>query len=217
MLFFFFLNGLHHGLGADHVMALSNILVRGGRLREVSLMGLSFGLGHMGVLILLGGAALLFNFTIPDQWERNAEIFGGGLLILLGAWTFAEWLREVGYIHSHTHSHGHGKEHEHYHFHFHGRHPHQHVHAHLSTLLGGLFALSGVRALLLMVVPILEVRSLYWALGYIVVFGIGIVVSMTAFGLLAGSALNRTRHRSRITLLLSASSVTLGAYWIYSS
>lgn len=218
VLLLYFLNGLHHGLGSDHVMAITTLAGRGAGNREVTGLGLKFGLGHMGALVFLGGAALLMNLTIPASWESRAEAFGGGLLVLLGFWTFVEWLREVGYVHSHHHTHGRRpKGHVHYHFHLQGHHPHQHAHPHFSTALGALFALSGLRSLLLGAVPILQARSLFWALIYILIFGLGIVTSMAACGWLAGAAAQRQGHGQAVTLLVSLFSVALGAYWIWAS
>ena len=218
LLFLYLLNGIQHGLGNDHLIAITTLASHGGQSRDVSLLGLRFGLGHMAMLVVLGAVALLWNFTVPAAWESRAGVLGGALLILLGGWTFAEWFKDVGYVHSHPHQHRHrGQAHEHLHFHLKARHPHQHVHPHSSTLLGALFALSGLRTLLLGAVPILQTSSLFWALVYILLFGAGIVVSMTVYGWLAGLAFNRRRHRSWISLLLGASSVTLGAYWIVTS
>ena len=216
ILFFYFLNGVHHGLGSDHLIAITTLVGRGGQLRETARLGLRFGIGHMGLLLVLGTVVLLGNVGVTVWWESKAEVFGGGLLVLLGAWTFTEWLKEIGYIHSHPHQHS-GQEHEHLHFHFKARHPHRHFHPHFSTLLGALFALSGLRFLLLGAVPILQSRSFFWAFIYVLLFGAGVVTSMSLYGWVAGSVLSRRPSRSWITLLLSASSVALGAYWISTS
>ncbi len=216
ILFFCFLNGVQHGLGNDHLIAITTLVGRGGKLRESARLGLQFGIGHVGLLLVLGTSALLGNFGVTVWWESKANIFAGGLLILLGAWTFTEWLKEAGYIHSHPHQHS-GQEHEHLHFHFKARHPHRHVHPHFSTLLGALFALSGLRSLLLSAVPVLQSHSVFWALIYVLLFGAGGVTSMSLYGWMAGSALGRCPCQSWITLLLSASSVTLGTYWISTS
>lgn len=213
-----FLNGLYHGLGSDHLMAITTLASRGGTRRQISLVGLRFGLGHMGILVLLSAAALMWNFSIPPSWESRAEAVGGGLLIALGLWTFTEWLKDVGYVHSHAHTHdGRQSSHSHLHFHLRGDHPHQHTHIHFSSLLGAFFAFSGLRALLMSAFPILSADSLHWALFYILAFGLGIVVSMTAFGLLLGSWLGRGLGRRWVSLVLSAASIGLGTYWIWSS
>ncbi len=84
-------------------------------------------MAHGGVLLVLCTLALIWNFSVSPAWESRTEIFGGGLLILLGAWTFVEWLREAGYIHSHQHTHApDAAPHTHYHFHLQGDHPKKH-------------------------------------------------------------------------------------------
>ena len=213
-----FLNGLYHGLGSDHLLAITALASRGNSRREIYLMGLRFGLGHMGLLVLLATGALIWNFTVSSLWEERAEMLGGSLLIILGFWTFTEWLKEVGYIHSHEHTHGEGqRRHSHFHFHWQGEHPADHVHPHFSSFLGALFALSGLRALLLSAFPLLQARSMAWALLYILVFGAGIVTSMSIYGLIIGSRLGNLLRRDGVTLLLSAASVSLGVFWVWSS
>ena len=213
-----FLNGLQHGLGSDHLLAITNLVHRGGDRRQVSLMGFRFGLGHMGILVLWGTGALIWNLTVSPQWESRAEILGGGVLILLGLWTFVEWFGQVGYLHSHSHSHGSGRRvHSHLHFHFKGRHRREHSHPHGSSLLGALFALSGLRSLLLGIFPVLQGNSATWAMLYILVFGLGIVSSMTAYGLVAKAVVGRPRSRGWVTCSLGLSSITAGIYWIWTS
>ena len=213
-----FLNGLQHGLGSDHLLAITNLVNHGGGCRQVSLMGFRFGLGHMGILVLWGTGALIWNLTVSPQWESRAEILGGGMLVLLGLWTLVEWLGQVGYIHSHSHSHGSGRRvHSHLHFHFRGRHRQEHTHPHVSSFLGALFALSGLRSLLLGLFPVLQGNSATWAMLYILVFGLGIVSSMTAYGLVASAVVGRPRSRGWVTCSLGVSSIAVGIYWIWTS
>jgi hypothetical protein len=209
------LNGVYHGWGIDHLTAVATLAGKGASKKDVMWLGLRFGLGHVGILLLMGGFALLWNVTIPSSWQTAAEILSGSLLVLLGLWTFMEWLREVGYALPHSHHHGTRRsEHTHFHIHLRGQHPHRHIHPHVSSLLGGLFALAGIRSLLMSTVPILQTRSSLWASLYILLFGMGIVVSMTAYGWLAGSAISGRRTRKWLTLTLACLSVGLGLYWI---
>ncbi len=215
VLLFSLLNGIYHGMGADHMLAVSTLARKGARRADVARLGLRFGMAHAGVLLVLFTLALIWNFSVSPAWESTAEVFGGAVLVLLGAWTFLEWLREAGYIHSHVHTHASGATpHTHYHFHLQGDHPKKHTHPHASTLLGALFALSGLRALLITAVPILQSKSLWLILLYLGVFGLGIVLSMTVWGLIIGSALKGERSGHWVSLTLSVSSVALGSYWI---
>ena len=227
ILIFSFLNGLHHGLGVDHMMAVTTLAGRGGSKKKVSWLGLKFGLGHMAILLVVGSVMLLWDLRMPAFWQSGTEILGGSLLILLGLWTLVEWLKEAGYAHSHRHSHRKGQvEHTHFHIHLGGRsphegrnphedrHPHEHVHLHSSTLLGALFALSGLRSILLPAVPILQTQSLLSVFVYVFLFGAGVVVSMGGYGWIAGSLLQSQRSRKSLTLALGCLSIGLGLYWV---
>ena len=215
VLLFSLLNGIYHGIGADHMLAVSTLARKGARRADVARLGLRFGMAHAGVLLVLCTVAVIWNFSVSPAWESRAEIFGGALLILLGAWTFLEWLREAGHIHSHQHTHApDAPPHTHYHFHLQEDHPKKHTHPHTSTLLGALFAFSGLRALLITAVPIMQSRSLWLILLYLGVFGLGIILSMTVWGLIFGSALKGERSGHWVSLTLSLSSVALGMYWI---
>ena len=109
------------------MLAVSTLARKGARGTDVARLGLRFGMAHGGVLLVLCTLALIWNFSVSPAWESRTEIFGGGLLILLGAWTFVEWLREAGYIHSHQHTHApDAAPHTHYHFHLQGDHPKKH-------------------------------------------------------------------------------------------
>ena len=210
-----FLNGLHHGLGADHVMAVTTLASRGASRKSVSGLGLKFGLGHMLALLVVGSVMLLLGLKIPVFWQSGAEILGGCLLVLLGLWTFVEWLKEAGYAHSHRHFHWKGQvQHTHFHVHLGGHHPHKHLHPHSSTVLGALFALGGLRSLLLTSIPILQTRSLLSAAVYVCLFGAGVVASMGGYGWVVSSVLHRRRSRKSLTLALSFLSMALGLYWI---
>lgn len=198
-------------------MAVGALASREKGLRQVVLVALRFGLGHMGLLLVLGSLALFKNVAIRPEWETSAEALGGAVLVVMGARIFQGWLKEIGYVHNHPHVHRWlwPRRHTHAHFHFKGRRGGRHIHPHTSTMLGGLFALSGLRSLLLGVVPVLETRSLPAALGTILLFGLGILFSMVAVGVLSGSTLLGGRRRPWISLLLALMSVGLGSYWVW--
>ncbi|MBI4444586.1 MAG: hypothetical protein HY645_01650 [Acidobacteria bacterium] len=212
-----FFQGLHHGLGTDHLVALTTLANRGATRREISRAGLRFALGHSSALVFLVGAALLFSFAVPRSWETHAEVFGGVLLILLGAWTLLEVLLKRAYVHSHMHDHWlWRRRHEHQHLHFKNPHPGRHLHPHFTTVFGGLFALSGLRSLFLTSMPILNAHSVLGALLAVAFFGLGITASMSAYGWLAGSTLGKCRKGS-VSVILGSLSLMLGVYWIYIS
>ena len=208
--------GFLHGLGSDHLVAITTLVSRGARSKEALIMGLRFGLGHMATLVLIGSLGIILNFTIPPSLEKGSEILGGILLVLLGAWILYDSLQGKFYLHGHLHAHS-GENHQHLHFHLWGRHETSHLYHHLPTLLGSAFALSGIGALLV-VIPVVLAESMEKSVLYVLFFGIGIISSMSAYGLIMARFF-RILLRNR--LLFKGSLVTtglisifLGFYWI---
>ena len=213
--FLYFLNGLHHGLGTDHLLAVTALARRGRGVRDFVSLGFRFGAGHTGLLMTLAILALCSGMAVLDQWQVWAEQGAGGLLICLGLWSLADWLRKNERLHSHYHSHPDGTIHRHLHFHLRTQTTPRHAHPHFPALLGGLFATSGVRSLLLGIVPLVQAQSRLWAFLCILLFGMGVMVAMTLYGWLAGSALRRIEAQGRVNLLLGVSTLAVGIYWIW--
>lgn len=218
--------GVLHGLGPDHLAAIAALASRDtGRpveRRELALLGLRFGIGHVSTLILLAVTVWALGRSLPDGWQRGLEQLGGAVLIFLGGWILAEvWRRRI-LVHSHPHEHEHTGEnepHEHLHIHLHGR-PHgEHRHLHLATLLGGLMGFSGARALLI-ALPLMVAGSVASVTLRVLAFGAGIVLSMTLAGWLAQSAFARVARRpgyARLVVALTGVlSTALGVYWVAS-
>jgi ABC-type nickel/cobalt efflux system permease component RcnA len=226
VLFALFGVGVLHGLGPDHLAAIAALAGQGtGRQverRELALLGLRFGIGHVSTLVLLAVVVWALGRNLPDAWQRGLEQLGGAVLIFLGGWILAEvWRRRV-LVHSHTHEHKQGAEsepHEHLHIHLHGR-PHTaHRHPHLATLVGGLMGFSGARALLI-ALPVVVAGSVASVTLRVVAFGAGIVVSMTLAGFVAQAAFGRVArtpgYARLVVALTGVLSTALGVYWLAS-
>ncbi|MFO0747528.1 MAG: urease accessory protein [Myxococcota bacterium] len=80
----FFL-GMSHATEADHVAAVATLAAGGGDLPRMLRLGALWGLGHMSMLVLIGGLALAAGTFIPASLERGMEALVGVMLILLGA------------------------------------------------------------------------------------------------------------------------------------
>ncbi|HEA64923.1 MAG TPA: hypothetical protein ENI02_02140 [Candidatus Aminicenantes bacterium] len=157
LLWVMFILGFLHGLGSDHLMAMTTLVSRGAKSREALVVGLRFGLGHMATLVFIGSLGIILNFTIPPSLQKGSEILGGTLLVLLGGWTLYDSLKGKFYSHGHIHAHS-EQNHQHPHFHLWGRHKASHLHLHLATFLGSAFALSGIGALLV-AIPVVLAES----------------------------------------------------------
>ncbi|HYL11497.1 MAG TPA: hypothetical protein VEV41_00530 [Terriglobales bacterium] len=185
-----FLAGILHGLGPDHLAAITAFgAVVGHNFRRVAFFALRFAGGHA---VVVAAAALLARFgrlAMPANWERGFDLTAEGLLLLTGLALLIGLVTGHLSIHAHEHHHDDGR-HEHFHAHLGSRAEHQHRHGKLAFVLGGLFALGGVRSLLV-VVPVALAQTMTLSLLRISAFALGIVVSMSAYGFLAGGALQR--------------------------
>jgi nickel/cobalt transporter (NicO) family protein len=200
--------GLLHAVGPDHCAAMATLGTLGSsRRRATLLVALRFAIGHAAVLGGVAALCLLAGVGLSETFERWAEIFGGTVLVALAvtAFLFPNVLR-----HGHPHLPGHTHE------------PHSHLHdsrrhEQVSTAAGALMALSGVRALLLALPPLLVGGSLHasgWV--YLPGFALGILLGMSAVGLLFAEGLSRlgVGLATRLQRFVAATSAALGLFWI---
>ena len=153
--------GFLHGLGADHLMAIAALSLATplgpARYGRAFWLAVRFAVGHALLLSVAAAAVLFFGWQIPVRLEQAGEFVGGCLLILLGL--VGCWLAFTGRVYAHTHAHAHAHEHAHgehalfhSHWHLHVGRQHSHlpaVHTALPGVMGAVFAVSGLRALIL--------------------------------------------------------------------
>jgi hypothetical protein len=215
--------GFLHGLGADHLMAIAALALAErtpGTARTRALtVAVRFAVGHALLLAIGVSLVLLVGWTIPVAVERAGERLGGFLLILLGV--FGLWAVFTGRVYGHVHA-DLDESRPHWHLHVgrtdHHPAPSQHL-SHLPTLVGALFAISSLRALSLLA-PFggrAALETLPVVLGLVGLFGVGILISMSLFGVLLARLVS-TRVVSRIGRAASAitaiGSIGLGTYWM---
>jgi nickel/cobalt exporter len=217
--------GFFHGLGADHLMAIAALSVRApddeGRRTHPMRIALGFALGHALLLLLGSAVVVVLGWQIPVLLERTGEVVGGVLLIALGA--FSLWVAFSQQLYGHTHTHGHAG-HTHWHLHLGRRSRHgSGDHSHVPGILGAVFAVSGLRALTMMA-PFGDAvagglaASILTLLYTIAVFAVGIVISMSLFGVVLSRVIGSVwlaRHVGRGAAVLTAlASIGLGIYWV---
>ena len=216
--------GFLHGLGADHLMAIAALSVSATtetaavqRARALS-VALRFACGHAVLLAVGAGALIVLGWSLPLVFERASEMVGGAVLIVLGS--VGIWGVLAGRVYGHSHRHGHETA-PHWHLHVgrRDRHPLASAHSHLPTIVGAAFALSSVRALTALApfggrvgeMPLMTLVAL------IVVFGAGILLSMSLFGVALArvmSAAAAARLGQAAALLMAVTSIVLGGFWI---
>jgi hypothetical protein len=177
-----------------------------------------FALGHALLLALGASAIILLGWSLPLVVERGGEMLGGVLLIVLGA--VALWGVSAGRVYGHTHRHSdEAAPHWHLHIGRRDRHPVAGSHSHVPTIIGAAFAVSSLRALTLLA-PFgnrVGAAPLSLLLVLITVFAVGILLSMSLFGV-AFAGLMTSRVVARLGraagALMALASIALGIFWV---
>src|SRR5678815_1802803 len=173
--------GLRHALDTDHLAAVSTVLAQRPSLRASGLIGLSWGLGHTVVLLLIGAIVLVLQVQIPEPFALAAEFAVGLMLVLLGGMFGMRLVRERWHLHTHDHD---GEEHIHLHSHAlaeNHRHGHWWHDSVRPFCIGMAHGLAGSAALLLIVLS--SAQSISEGLVYIAVFGLGSIIGMMLVGI----------------------------------
>lgn len=170
-----FILGIKHAFEPDHVIAVSTIVNENKKPYKAIIIGTVWGLGHTAMLLAVGVLVLVLRISIPQNLSLIFELIVGIMLILLG-------LRAVivGKIKLHVHKHKHGKL---LHEHLHEVEEPRHIH-HIPFAIGIVHGLAGSGALMLLVLS--SISSLLDGLLYILVFGLGSILSMSLFSFLIG-------------------------------
>jgi ABC-type nickel/cobalt efflux system permease component RcnA len=212
--------GLGHVLsGPDHLAALApwSLEQRG----RAWVMGLRWGIGHAGGVIVMGLLSLWLREMLPlNALSAWAERLVGVVLMGIGIWGFRRALSR--HLHSHEHIHD-GQAHIHVHFHglmaAHG--PTElgrHSHSHAAFGVGALHGVAGSSPLLA-VLPALALPTTGQAICYLAAFGVGTIGAMAAFtsvvGLLAkGFAFNGIKAYRALMIGCSTAAMGVGTYWL---
>ncbi len=193
--------GFVHGLGADHLLAIAALATgeRSGAAARARALGVAvrFATGHALFLAVGTSTVILLGWTVPVAVEQAGERLGGALLVGLGA--FGLWAAATRRVYGHVHG---DLDEPRPHWHLHvgrtDRHPTPAAHvSHLPTLIGALFAVSSLRTLSLLAPLGVGPRepTVLTVLGLVLLFGLGILTSMSLFGvLLARTILGGVGH-----------------------
>lgn len=199
--------GLLHGVGPDHCLAIGALASRGGLRRAVS-VSVRFGLGHTAVLGALATAAVVAEVAIPARWESGLEVVGGVSLLALGCWTLLG-----GPAGGTAHHHGDGVTHTHGEY-GHGASVAPVRSGRVPLVAGALFGLSGVRGLVL-ALPLMAQRSPVVLVAGVVLFGLGVLLSMVVVGYVTQRVAAAAHVVERgLRVLVGFGSVACGAWWV---
>ena len=172
LLGFGFLLGIKHAFEADHVAAVSAVISKNKSIKQSSLLGAWWGIGHTISLLVVGLVILLLKISIPEKIALSFEFIVGIMLVILGF----NVLITINKNKIHIHRHNHGKE-KHIHFHSHKLTlNHEHTHFNQSLFIGIIHGLAGSAVITLLVLT--TVKSVFSGLIYILIFGIGSIIGM---------------------------------------
>jgi high-affinity nickel-transport protein len=228
--------GIQHATDPDHVVAVATIVARTRRFGAGALVGAFWGVGHTVTVTAVGIAIVIFNVAVTPRVALSLEMLAAFMLVGLGAARILWVLRDsdpVPVLHlGEPHAHGDGPAlHSHAHAHADEMHRHPHVHpparllralqtvgpaqALRSALVGLVHGLAGSAAIALLVLS--TIRGSAAAIAYLLVFGVGTILGMTAItGLLSLPFTLRAprleRARRALTLATGALSLAFGLY-----
>ncbi len=215
--------GALHAFDADHVLAVSALGAEHDRgARGYSLR---WALGHGGAVLAAGLCVLGLGTAVPTGLSGAAEALVGLVLVGLGLQVLLRLRaerRRATHGHAHWHMHDGLPPHPHWHTHapaLHrqnadtGSHAHHH---HRAVMVGVLHGTAG-SAPLLALLPASQLGSPAWGLAYLLLFCLGVVAGMGAFGGLLGGALRGLARRDRrlahgLRAALAGASLSFGVY-----
>jgi hypothetical protein len=192
---FAFFAGLAAGLlhvfsGPDHLAAVAPLAADGDRRHWLT--GMQWGVGHTAGVLLIAALLLLLREQLPlDSISAYSERIVGVALIAVGAWGMWKASRSTSI---------------------------PHTHAGASFAMGALHGLAG-SSHLFGVLPALAFSNRVESIVYLVGFGAGAIVAMSAFA--AGMGLlsvrfvrNNHRRYSGLLYASSAAALVVGGVWL---
>ena len=217
--------GSKHSLDPDHVVAVSTIVSEYKNPLRSFWVGISWGLGHTTTLLIIGIAIIALRLTIPERMALLFEFSVGVMLVCLGIQVIYSFRKKK--VHQHVHGH---EEEAHHHFHSHLKSP-EHVPEHHNThgigkpflrrksyVIGLVHGVAGSAALTLLVLASIE--SPIAGLAYILLFGLGSVLSMGIMTVVIGLpfviSAGRLPHLNRtIQFAVGSLSILFGGFLMY--
>jgi sulfite exporter TauE/SafE len=199
--------GFRHALEADHMAAVTTFVARRPRPMEALGFGVRWGIGHSLAILLAGGALILLDVRVPAALEAALEFAVGAMLLGLGLWVLMGVFHRGGFSAPHAQAHAEG-------------HPHSHVHPHgrATVWVGVAHGLAGTAAFLALL-PAALLGSAWLATGYLLLFGLGTVLAMGMYAVIAGLLFHHAGDRlpalgTGLRVLTAIASAVIGILWM---
>ncbi len=222
---------IHVVAGPDHLAAISPLALNA-KFRPW-LIGMSWGIGHVTGMLLIGLVFFFFREMIPIEFiSHNSERIVGLLLVAIGIWALAKVIYYRRNHHAHAHTHTDDKDNTYIH-----KHEHKHYlstkHSHDDKLnekqsywaaaaIGILHGFAGVSHIVSMM-PTLAFSNNYEAALYLVGFGAGTIIAMVVFSFLLGVLAKKATKQRKDTLFIGInaiagiSAIFVGILWMWNT
>lgn len=223
---------IHVVSGPDHIAAVGPLAVNT-KFRPW-LIGMSWGIGHLIGMLLIGVLFYYFKELIPVEWiSTNSERLVGIMLVVIGFWGLFRMQKSIhDKKHKHVHKHhdesGNTFVHTHDHEH-HLKKIHSHVHpspekqTYFTALgIGILHGLAGVSHFISLL-PTLAFSSSLGSAMYLLGFGVGTILAMVLFSFLLGIIAERSGNFNKklafnsINGLVGICAIFVGIIWIWNT
>lgn len=195
-----FVLGMRHATDSDHVIAVSTIVSRQRHILSSAVTGVFWGIGHSITLLLVGGAIILFGIVIPQRLGLSFEFCVAIMLTLLGAINLRLAFRSLRGTTTQAHEQPEIA----------GRHWRP-------ALIGVTHGLAGSAAVALLILPI--VRNSFWAMLYLIVFGLGTIAGMMVITVTVAVPINYTKRFALVQRHLCTAaglvSLSFGLFLVY--
>jgi hypothetical protein len=142
--------GMRHATDADHVVAVSTFVARERAFRPAARIGAAWGVGHTMTIFLVGGAIAVFKWSISARVGLSMEFAVAVMLVVLGVVNLVPGADD----------------------------PHRRSTSMRPFFVGAVHGLAGSAAAVLLILPLIDDPR--WAVLYLIVFGVGTIVGMTA-------------------------------------
>lgn len=199
--------GVVHAMEADHMVAVTTFVAKRPRPLQALRFGIRWGVGHSLVIATVGTALVLLDVRLPPALIGILELSVGVMMLGLGLWLLTGLLR-----HGRALDYGCARP---------VARPSSGSGGHRATWVGVVHGLGGTAALLALL-PVTLLGSPGLAGAYLLMFGLGTILSMGLYSFIAGWLFLRAgRHSSALAQALrggtAVASMGIGAFWLYTA
>ena len=203
--------GLRHASDPDHLVAVSSLVAAdGGEARSAARLGGWWGVGHAGVLVVIGLPLILLKSSVPAWIEHGAERGVGVIILLLALRVVVKWIGGDFRAGPHHHrSAAAGSDHRHLHHASEPDHPHRIRTPQQAAGIGAMHGLAGTGAVVLLLIAALptQLEAAAALLAFAPMTAVSMTLCTTAFAWLLTRRLIAPLYR---TVLIPA----FGLFWL---